>query len=204
MNVNDNLIVKFRDTVNSNSDFVLHSYQSRDGKNHWNIICSCMDWISVSIRFLSKNISLDEDIDVRVMQFFSIISAVDIVYEAINQLHRVIFINNTIPYHQNIEIFQNNKLGLDDNSYFKELRAMFGAHPVNLKHRNNEKWYASWPYDHYKSEDSTFELRLYSNKVGVDDITFGVNINDIEKFLKQRYEYLGLPEEQLRIYSAIS
>jgi hypothetical protein len=191
MNVNDNLIVKFRDTVNSNSNFVLHSYQSRDGKNHWNIICSCMDWISVSIRFLSKNISLDEDIDVRVMQFFSIISAVFIVHEAINQLHRVIFNNNTIPYHQNIEIFKNNKLGLDDNSYFKELRAMFGAHPVNLKQRDNEKWYASWPYDHYKSEDSTFELRLYSNKVGVDDITFGVNINDIEKFLKQRYEYLS-------------
>lgn len=192
MNVNDNLIVNFREKVNSNSGFVYHLYHSQDGKNHWNIICSCMDWISVSIRFLSNNFQLNEDIDVRVMQFYSVISSIDIVHEAINQLHRVFFKDHGVPFSKNEEIFRGNKLGVDDNSYFKEIRAMFGAHPVNLTHHGNEKWYASWPYDHYKSEDSTFELRLYSNKVGVNDITFGVNINDLELFLIQRYEYLSV------------
>ena len=197
MDINDNLIVSFRETVNSNSGFVFHSYHSQDGKNYWNIICSCMDWISVSIRFLSNNFQLNEDIDVRVMQFYSVISAIDIVQEAINQLHRVFFKNHGIPFSKNKEIFKRNKLGLDDNSYFKEIRAMFGAHPVNLTHHGNEKWYASWPYDHYKSEDSTFELRLYSNKVGIEDITFGVNINDLESFLIQRYEYLSVLEKEI-------
>lgn len=197
MIVNDSLIVSFREKVNSNSNFVFQLYHSQDGKNYWNIICSCMDWISVSIRFLSNKFQLNGNIDERAMQFFSIISAVDIAHEAINQLHRVFFKNNGIPFNKQHNIFKGNKLGLDDNSYFKEIRAMFGAHPVNLTHHGNKKWFASWPDEHCQSEDSTFEVRLYSNKVGVEDITFGVNIKDVQAFLIQRYEYLSVLQNEI-------
>lgn len=197
MDIDDKLIIEFRKIINSNSNFVRNSYIPRNGKNLWNIICSCMDWISVSIRFLSSNIEMHEEIDVRVMQFFSVISAIDIVNEAIAQLHRVFFEDTKNPFQGEKDIFIGNKLNLDDNDYFKELRAMFGAHPVNLKHNHNEKWYASWPYDHYKTQDSTFELRLYSNKIGVQDITFGVNIIDLERFLIKRYGYLSVIEIEI-------
>lgn len=196
MNINDELIKKFRETVNKNSGFVYETYHDQNGKNLWNIICSCMDWISVSVRFLSENIELDKNIDVRVMQFFSIISAIDIVFEGITQLHRTIFKNNNIPFSGQSIVFDGNYLKLDDNKYFKEVRAMFGAHPVNLNN-NDEKWYASWPYDQYTSSDSTFELRIYSNKVNVKDRTIGIKIENLEKFLIIRYEYLNVLEKEL-------
>jgi hypothetical protein len=203
MDLTDELIVDFRETVNSNSGFVFHLYHSKEGNNYWNIICSCMDWISVSVRFLSKDIVPDENVDVRVMQFFSVISAIDIVFESVVQLHRVIYQNNKIPFKGIHEIFKGNKLELDDNDYFKEIRAMFGAHPVNLKGQGNQKWFACWPYDHLTTNKTTFELRLYSNKVGVRDLTFGVHINELQNFLLQRYKYLtDLKKEIIRQYDS--
>ena len=52
--VNDEKISDFRELVNSNSSFVCNIYHNKDGKNYWNIICSCMDWLTVSIRYLQN------------------------------------------------------------------------------------------------------------------------------------------------------
>ena len=52
--IKDEKISDFRDLVNSNSNFVYKKYSDNNGKNHWNLICSCMDWISVSISFLQN------------------------------------------------------------------------------------------------------------------------------------------------------
>jgi hypothetical protein len=203
MDLTDKLIDDFRETVNSNSGFVFHYYHSKEEKNYFHIVCSCMDWISVAIRFLSKDITPDVNVDVRVMQFFSVISAIDIVFESIVQLHRVIFQNNKIPFKGIHEIFKGNQLDLDDNDYFKEVRAMFGAHPVNLNGQGDQKWFASWPYDHLTTDKTTFELRLYSNKVGVNDLTFGLHINQLQDFLLQRYNYLTeLKKEIIRQYDS--
>jgi hypothetical protein len=77
--VSDNKISEFRDLVNSNSSFVCNAFRENNGKNQWNVICSCMDWLTVSIRYLQNTPALDKDIDVRVMQMFSLISAIDLV-----------------------------------------------------------------------------------------------------------------------------
>ena len=58
------LITKFRDKVNSNSYFVLQRYKNVNEKNQWNIICSCMDWISVAIRNLYDMKNDNTNIDV--------------------------------------------------------------------------------------------------------------------------------------------
>ena len=191
MKINDELIVNFRKNVNSNSGFVYQTYHNINGKNLWGLICSCMDWISVAIRFLSKHPRFHKDIDVRVMQLYSYISAIDIVFEAINQLDRAILKSSQIPFDGKSAVFKNNILGLDDNNYFKEIRAMFGAHPVNLNHKDKKKWYASWPYDLFTTNKSFFEIMLYSNQIGEKDLTFNVNINDLNSFLIERYEYLN-------------
>ena len=45
--LDNSLIDKFRNKVNNG--YVLQMYIENDNKNKWNIICSAMDWISVSI-----------------------------------------------------------------------------------------------------------------------------------------------------------
>ncbi|MPM47950.1 hypothetical protein SDC9_94671 [bioreactor metagenome] len=190
MNLNTTLIRSFREKVNSHSSYVYNKYRDIDNKNHWNLICSCMDWITVSVKFLTTEINYDKDIDVRVMGLFSVISAIDIIVESINQLHRVLCNTQDIPFTGENGIFLNNQLALSDNEYFKELRAMFGAHPVNLKHKNGKHWFASWPHEPFSSQNNIFEVRLYSSQVGVKDLSFSVNLFELEVFAIKHYNHL--------------
>ena len=197
MEINKELINSFRDMVNSNSDFVYNVYKNVDNKNQWSVICSCMDWISVSVNFLSNKQELSHNIDIRVMEIFSIISSVDIIIESVTQLYRVFFCTTKGPFDGHKQIFLENQLNLSDDEYFKELRAMFGAHPVNLKHKNQTKWFASWPHDSFKSNKNIFEIRLYSNEIGVEDLCFGININEIEQYLFKYYLHLKTINDEI-------
>lgn len=90
--LDDKKITAFRDLVNDNNRFVLKAYANKQGKNQWNLICSSMDWISVAVRNLHSFPALDSNIDIRVMQIYSLISSIDIVNEAVMQLHRVFLV----------------------------------------------------------------------------------------------------------------
>ncbi len=189
-------ISRFRNVVN-NKKFTYFHYRNRNGKNQWNVICSCMDWITVSIRSLMHSDDLSKNIDVRAMQVFSLISSIDIVFESVMTLHSVI--KNTggrsSPFKGSNRIF-NDADGLDDDKYFKEIRSQFGAHPVNLGNRDKGQWFASWPYNSFRG-DCDFEIRLYSNKVGMPDRTIKLHLNQLFEFLLERYMYLDDLAEEL-------
>lgn len=192
-------ISDFRDLVNSNSSFVYKKYRNNNGKNHWNLICSCMDWISVSIRFLQNAPEPNKNIDIRVMDMFSLISSIDLVSESIAQLHRVFINHQTLPFAGEKRCFSERIFDEDDNSYFKSIRACFGAHPVNLN-QSTSKRFASWPFDsHINSGELT--VHLYSNKVGEDDLVMNINSNELIDFLTIRYNYLDVISQQImRLY----
>lgn len=202
------LIDRFRKVVNGNNGFVLNRYKDVDGKCFWNLICSCMDWISVSIRYIDAAPPTSKHIDVKTMQIYSLISAVDIVHESINQLHQVIFkpSDRGNPFKGDTSIFSHEEVNKDDNEYFKELRARFGAHPVNLGGENGERLFASWPYE---GSDGKFDLKinLYSNLIEKADIhrSIGIRIEELSKFLICRYNYLNnLIQEVNRQYDSFS
>lgn len=195
--VSDEKITEFRDLVNSNSNFVFNTYKNKNGKNHWNLICSCMDWLTVSVRHLINAPALDKNIDVRVMQMFSLISSIDLVSESITQLHRVFINPSTIPFAGEKKCFGNRIFASeDDNSYFKTIRASFGAHPVNLN-QSNSKRFASWPFD---SHMNTGELtvHLYSNEVDEEDLVMNLNSKELIAFLNIRYNYLDVISEKIK------
>lgn len=199
LDINDEKISKFRDLVNDNSSFVCKQYKNKNGKNLWHPICSCMDWITVSIRFLQDAPELNKNIDVRVMQMYSFISAVDIVTEAITQLHRVFINHKTVPFKGDKSIFKNKLFSNDDNDYFKQIRACYGAHPVNLNPNRSDKqrYFASWPFDSMTSSRSDLDVRLYSNIPDQDDLTLSLNSNEINAFLKSRYDYLEVISNEI-------
>lgn len=187
MDISRELINKFRDEVNDNSYFVLHKYGEKDNKNQWNCICSSMDWIEVSIDYILeyKNKIQKKSFD---MTVYGYISAIDNIFEAITQLHRVLLETKEVPFNNEYNIFLNNELKYDDNKYFKHIRAVFGAHPVNLKVAKG-KCFASYPSAYHDEYD--YAVSIWSNNLDVQDIIFGFKIDDLNKFLYSRYTYLN-------------
>ncbi|MCB1156506.1 MAG: hypothetical protein H7A25_01190 [Leptospiraceae bacterium] len=186
--INPKLIKDFREKVNE--DFVFEKYKNVNGKNHWNIICSCMDWIDVAVSFIQDYGSDTKNIDVLSMDTYSYISSIDIIHEAVTQLHRVFIPNQSIPFKGKKYIFKNNNICGSDNEYFKEIRAAFGAHPVNIKNKHGKR-YASWPTDRLSKNDDDFSLLLYSEEIEQNDIEFGFKFDELNRFLQERYEYLN-------------
>ncbi|NDO82100.1 hypothetical protein CJP72_15410 [Citrobacter sp. NCU1] len=188
------VIEDFRDEVNNNSDFAFKYFQNKDGKNLWNPICSCMDWISVAIRYINNYPELSSDLDVKAMQIFSLISSIDIINESVEQLHRIL-VNRDLkkwPFKGSKHIFEDKRhhlSGHDDDGYFKEIRAIFGAHPTKLQH-GKERMFASWPHDHSFDGDD-FTVSLYSNIPDKPDVSFGIRIVELLSYAKERYEYIN-------------
>lgn len=189
----NSIITDFREFTNDNVDYMVDRYADKKGRNKWNCICSCMDWITVSIEYI-ENIKYDENnINIKSMQVYSYISAIDVMWQSVQQLHRVIFDTTSIPFTKNTEVF-NNQLKIDDNEYFKHLRAVFGAHPVNLKdpsnkNNKNTQYFASWPNEDI-FRDYDFVSFLWSADVESEDLMIGFKFKQLEEFLNIRYRYL--------------
>jgi hypothetical protein len=159
-----------------------------------------MDWITVSIRFLQDAPELSDNIDVRVMQMYSFISAIDIVAESITQLHRVFIGHKNLPFNGDKTIFKDKLFERDDNDYFKQIRACYGAHPVNLDPHNSKqkRYFASWPFNGRKTGKADLDVRLYSNNHEEDDLTLSLKSDELISFLTSRYEYLDVIFDEIK------
>lgn len=189
------LIDLFREKVNNNgADLILHRYRNNNGKNQWSIICSAMDWISVvvgeiDVRKLSKKNNNDSSI--RVMTF---IVCIDVLWEAIQQLHRVLLNTENIPFVNEKSVFQHKKFETTDNKYFKTIRACFATHPVNLKddfsgEKKVEQRYAGWSGGGFGKGD--FSVILYSNQPDKNPEFLDIYFSELLRFAEQRYAYLS-------------
>ena len=127
------LVKKFRDRVNR-SPFLFSQYSNIDNKNKINCIHSAIDWIDVGISDIdaTRNEYIAAKSLRKSLKFYFYVSCIDIVWESIQQLHRVLFHTTQIPFKGERKIFEDNIFGEDDNTFFKSIRACFGAHPVNL------------------------------------------------------------------------
>lgn len=180
------LIERFRDKVNSHG-FVLFKYRDVKGKDQWSCICSAMDWITVAIEYIA-DVEAGKKNCKQSMEMYAYISSIDVVWEAVQQLHRVLFQTGEIPFKNEYECFDNKILEQYDNDYFKTLRASFGAHPVNLNGKEKgERYFASWSGDFL----GNYSVLLYSNKVGNGFHTMYLKMNELNKFLDKRYDYLN-------------
>ncbi|KQU17418.1 hypothetical protein ASG65_26455 [Bacillus sp. Leaf13] len=200
INLNRNLIEEFRDKVNERPIFQ-EKLRNVKGKNHWNVICSAMDWISVAAEGLPainlekpKGMGYDHLDTINLMQY---IITVDILVESITQLFRVIDGTNSHPLSKNSEIFKQSKLSDDD--YFKHIRAVFSTHPVNLKsvdgvkREDGERFFASWVARSgvTLSGPNDFYVLLYSNDPKKDQVNpLGIKVEDINLYAEKRYKLL--------------
>lgn len=191
INIDLEYIQKFRNAVSSNSHFVYQQFHNVNSKDLWKQVCSCMDWITVAVRHLMNLGPISKEPMVRIMEVFTAIGAIDIVLQSVEQLHRILIDPNTKPFDGERAIFQNRLFQVDDNDYFKELRACFGAHPVKLRPRGRtETRFASWPFEPHSGKGSDLQVRLYSSDVNQSDLLLGISFSELEVFLQTRYHYL--------------
>jgi hypothetical protein len=185
--LDDSLLEAFKQAVNDHDDFLINTYCDYNGENLWNLICSTKDWLHVSVNGL-PHINLSHHIDdVRSLNVLQLIMTYDLVIESIKQLHRVFELE--YPLKKDHSIF--NKFVPDDR-YFKQIRACFGAHPVDLdssdgvksnvrgSKRSNEKYFASWSSAVGGNADYT--VYLYSNKPGAEFVPFLLNFTQIQEY----------------------
>ncbi|MEH7126581.1 hypothetical protein V7127_25670 [Bacillus sp. JJ1773] len=179
MDLDISLIDKFRRKVNSNHSFVLNQYRNQQGKNLWNIICSCMDWIEVAVNGLPFIQLKHKNPNVASLNLMQLICSMDLVKESVHQLYRVFELE--YPFKKDNSVFLKQQ---SDDDYFKHKRAVFGVHPVNLKGQDGSRYFASWSSSKTEGDFATF---VYSNKIGVEDQLYSIRINDLFQYANMRY-----------------
>ncbi len=188
--LNPSIINKFRETINEHS-LIYHIYKDIDGKDQWGLICSAMDWIDVAVTGIDTSklsFANSNEASISVMTF---ISCIDVMWEGVQQLHRVFVKQCTIPFENNHSVFQKDAA---DNEYWKAIRAMFAAHPVNLKNitgkecESKERWFASWSGAFLGNGD--ISVLLYSNIPGKQSEKRDLETGKLMDFITQRYNYL--------------
>lgn len=182
----DKLINNFRKCVND-STYVLEAYKNVNDKNKWSCICSCMDWIDVSIEYIKLNKERIEKKSYFDLEIFAYISSIDLVSEAVQQLYRVFYNKTDSPFKNDYSIFED--LNKTDDDYFSHVRAIFGAHPTNIKKNLNERNFASYPSNNFT--DSGFSVILYTNKLDEWGDIFYLSFKKLEQYFEKRYNFLN-------------
>lgn len=184
------IINEFRDKINEHG-LIYHIYKDIDGRDQWGLICSAMDWIDVAVTGIDTSkivVANSNEASISVMTF---VNCIDVMWEGIQQLHRVFVNQHTIPFKSNHSIFQKDAT---DNEYWKAIRAIFAAHPVNLKNitgkenENKERWFASWSGEIIGRGD--ISVLLYSSIPGKQSETRDLETGKLMDFAMQRYNYL--------------
>lgn len=187
------LINKFREKINEH-DLILHIYRNYNGKNKWNVICSAMDWIQVGVAGIDTSALEYTNTDQASVKVISFLSCIDVMWEGIQQLHRVFFDTTDIPFIGDKSVF---KKDIDDNRYWKEIRAAFAAHPTNLDGKDKgEKRFASWSGAGF-GYSGDFSVIVYSNDPNKGHEFFDISIKEIMGFATKRYNYLNTLMERI-------
>lgn len=189
----------------SNQDDILLMLDKKFKDNKWSTICSVMHWFNVVKIYLDCNNILKKDTeDYNWGNVYLYLCSVDIVTKGINDLYKIVTNNNIHIFKGEKDIF--NDINNDDNEYFQNIRAVFGAHPTNLD-GNGEYIVASYPTPYnsrinlLKNEIKNWDYYtlLWSKKKSnsLDQIQFGFSFADVDKYLDKHIMYLEVFYEEI-------
>lgn len=123
------------------------------------------------------------------LKFYQYICCIDMVWESICQLHRVFINPKTLPFANQSNIFQRKLFDKDDNNYFKEIRACFGAHSVNLNSKQEFGLkFASWSI--HDGTPTEMSVLLYSNIPNDEFKKVTVTVGELKSFYETRCQYI--------------
>lgn len=182
-----------------NQDDILLMLDKKFEEDKWGIICSVMHWFRTVERYLDSEHLLDKELnDYNWGAVYLFLSAVDIVIEGINDINKIVMQNEKARlFYGNNEIFKDEEK--DDWEYFKNIRAIFGAHPTRLK--DNKEYIVSTYPTPYNSKNNIvsgtikewdYYTILWSKEKStvLNQLSFGFKFKDIEDYLDKCINYL--------------
>lgn len=195
--------------LNSLSEFINGEHQDDiililDKKyedDKWSIICSVIHWFRTVESYLtSENLLKKDTADYNWGEVYLFLSAVDIVIEGINDINKIAKNNErTRLFYKSNEIFNDSEK--DDWEYFKNIRAIFGAHPTKLKD-NKEYIVSTYPtpynsisnkvYEDEKDWDYYTLLWKKEKRKSWEQLSFGFKFDDVERYLDKCINYLDI------------
>ena len=180
-------------------DDILFVLDKKYPDDKWNIICSAVHWFRTVESYLnSENLLKENKEDYNWGEVYLFLSSVDIVIEGINDINKIAKDNEKARlFYKSSEIFKDKEK--DDWEHFKNIRAIFGAHPTKLKD-NNEFIVSTYPtpynslpdklYGKVKNWDYYTLLWKKDKKKSWEQLEFGFSFKDIEKYLDKCINYL--------------
>ncbi|MBQ3415478.1 MAG: hypothetical protein IJH39_09090 [Clostridia bacterium] len=182
-----------------NQDDILLVLDKKYPDDKWNIICSAVHWFRTVESYLNSEKLLKENKeDYNWGEVYLFLSSVDIVIEGINDINKIAKDNEKARlFYKSSEIFKDKEK--DDWEYFKNIRAIFGAHPTKLKD-NNEFIVSTYPtpynslpdklYGKAKNWDYYTLLWKKDKRKSWEQLEFGFSFKEIEKYLDKCIDYL--------------
>lgn len=180
-------------------DDILLMLRKNFKEDKWNIICAAMHWFRTVEIYLNSNHLLDEnEKDYNWGKVYLFLSAVDIVIEGINDINKIAKNNDRARlFFGDNEVFQD--IEKDDWEYFKNIRAIFGAHPTKLLD-NKEYIVSTYPTPYNprndvlcgKTKGWDYYTLLWSKEKSDDfkQLSFGFKFKDVEEYLDKCINYL--------------
>ena len=155
----------------------------------------------------------DRVTELQTSELLLLIFYVDILLEATDQIYRVLYNTSKLEIISEKEIFVNKPEAyskLDDREYFKELRAIFGAHPVNLRDPDGKKRFADIPmppnpailfgkYPPIKGRYDFYERLWTSTRHDDDTIFMPLKVSEVLEFANVLVERFAKFTERLKI-----
>lgn len=205
------LIHNFRNKVHDYNDFTrifFVDYKTSndiDGKDIWSKICSCMDWLTVSVEGIEKPEKKLNNMNIASLKFTHFLVTIDMIVEAVNHLWLAIGQVNKVtqPFLKDRSVFKGREFDRDytDEEYFKEIRSWFGVHAVNgniveLKgYEKGVRFFSSWSSSNRFFNEDEYYIKLYSNNSKAEEKYGGVKkvtVGQLMNFVVMRYNTLPL------------
>lgn len=178
-------------------DDILLMLDKKYPKDKWSILCAVMHWFGVVIPYLdSSDILKNYTPDNNWGNVYLYISAVDIVTKGINDLYKFITGDDNHIFKGDNDVFCADE---DDNDYFQNIRAIFGAHPTDLK-GNGDYIVSTYPTPYDKRigalmgevKDWDYYTLLWSRKKSdtLEQLPFGFSFKKVDSYLDKNISYL--------------
>jgi hypothetical protein len=83
------ILEDFNSTIGGYDDFLINRYGDLDGKNKWNVICSCKEWLHTTIYGIPYINLETQNQELKSLNVLQLIFTLDLIVQAIQQLYRI-------------------------------------------------------------------------------------------------------------------
>lgn len=198
---------ELRNQINED-DFVYTNYKNQGKDYTWHLICATLDRLDDTVKYLNS-LEIDWDADeFAVFKFYELLNYTCQIRDMVYDLAKL-FSVSLYDIKKTKDIFGNigNETASDDK-YVEYLRSLCAIHPTKTDRHNGYGYQTSKEYCPYIGKGGRFNkllghdkneilITVYQNDEEELDKFIFIKLNDIYKYLYQRYEKIDLISKRL-------